>query len=63
VEKPSYTRIIGALPNLGYNLAGGTMANILKRNGIEPARERSRKIRWKDFLAGWSNNAKPLKTR
>ncbi|HYZ85896.1 MAG TPA: hypothetical protein VE621_15910 [Bryobacteraceae bacterium] len=35
-----YTRIVGALSNLGYNLARGTVANILKRRGIEPAPER-----------------------
>ena len=34
-----YTRIIGALSNLGHNLARGSVANILKRNGIEPAPE------------------------
>ena len=38
-----YTRIIGALSNLGYDLARGTVAAILKRNGIVPAPERSRK--------------------
>jgi putative transposase len=46
-----YTRIIGALSNLGHKLARGTVSNILKRNGIEPAPERSRKTRWKEFLA------------
>lgn len=46
-----YTRIVGALSNLGHNLARGTIANILKRNGIEPAPERSRKTTWKEFLA------------
>jgi transposase InsO family protein len=45
-----YTRILGSLSNLGYNLARGTVANILKRNGIEPAPERSRKTTWKEFL-------------
>src|SRR5215468_6834582 len=45
-----YTRIVGALLNLGHNLARGTVANILKRNGIEPAPERSRKTTWKEFL-------------
>ena len=43
-------RILGALSNLGYNLARGTVANILKRHGIEPAPERSRKTTWKEFL-------------
>src|SRR5262245_4858752 len=46
-----YTRMVGALLNLGHNLAHGTVANILKRNGIEPAPERSRKTTWKEFLA------------
>jgi transposase InsO family protein len=45
-----YTRIVGALSNLGHELARGTVANILKRNGIEPAPERSRKTSWKEFL-------------
>src|SRR5215472_14768586 len=45
------THIVGALLNLGHNLARGTVANILKRNGIEPAPERSRKTTWKEFLA------------
>ncbi|MBC8166947.1 MAG: hypothetical protein H7Y20_13895, partial [Bryobacteraceae bacterium] len=45
-----YTRILGALSNLGHNLARGTVANILKRNGIEPAPERSRRTTWKEFL-------------
>jgi len=46
-----YTRIVGALLNLGYHLARGTVANMLKRNGIEPAPERSRRTSWKEFLA------------
>ena len=45
-----YTRIIGALSNLGNNLGRGPVANILKRNGIEPAAERSRTTTWKKFL-------------
>jgi hypothetical protein len=45
-----YTRIVGALSNLGYKLARGTVANILKRNGVEPAPERNRKTTWKEFL-------------
>lgn len=45
-----YRRIVGALSNLGYNLARGTVANILKQHGIEPAPERGRKTTWKDFL-------------
>lgn len=45
-----YLRIQGALSNLGHELARGTIANILKRNGIEPAPERARKTTWKEFL-------------
>src|SRR5215475_6490487 len=45
-----YRRIQGALANLGHVLAHNTIANILKRSGIEPAPERSRKITWKEFL-------------
>jgi hypothetical protein len=43
-----YTRIIGALSNLGHELARGTVANILKRNGIELAPERSPKTTLKE---------------
>ncbi len=45
-----YRRIQGALFNLGHELARSTIAEILKRHGIEPAPERSRKTTWKAFL-------------
>jgi putative transposase len=45
-----YRRIQGALSNLGHDLARTTIANILKRRGIEPAPERNRKTTWKEFL-------------
>jgi putative transposase len=45
-----YRRIQGAIANLGHILAHSTIANILKRHGIEPAPERSRKTTWKEFL-------------
>jgi hypothetical protein len=38
-----YRRILGAMSNLGHNLARGTIANILKKHGIEPAPDRVRK--------------------
>jgi transposase InsO family protein len=47
----AYRRIQGALANLGHILAHTTIANILKRHGIEPAPERNRKITWKEFLS------------
>ena len=33
-----YTRIQGALANLSHKVGRGTIANVLKRNGIEPRR-------------------------
>jgi putative transposase len=46
-----YRRIQGALANLGHRAAPSTIADILRRNGIEPAPERSCKTSWKEFLA------------
>jgi hypothetical protein len=39
LENPSWghTRIRGALANLGHQVGRGTIANILRDNGIEPA--------------------------
>ncbi len=49
-----YTRIRGALANLGRDVARGTIANILKQHGIEPAPERCKKTTWQEFLqAHW----------
>ena len=49
-----YTRIQGALANLSYKVGRGTIANVLKRNGIEPSPERSRRTSWSTFLkAHW----------
>ena len=45
-----YRRIQGALSNLGHMLAFKSIGNILKRHGIEPAPERSRKTTWREFL-------------
>ena len=46
-----YRRIQGALANLGYQVGRGTIANILKVQGLEPAPERKRKTTWKEFLS------------
>ena len=46
-----YRRIEGAMSNLGHELARSTIAQILKRHGIEPSPERSRKTTWKEFLS------------
>jgi putative transposase len=49
-----YTRIQGALANLDHNVGRGTIANVLKRNGIEPSPQRSRRTSWSTFLqAHW----------
>ena len=45
-----YRRIQGALANLGHGLGRGTIANILKARGLEPAPERNRETTWKEFL-------------
>ena len=46
-----YERIQGALSNLGHAVGRATIADILRRHGIEPAPERSRKTTWKEFLS------------
>jgi putative transposase len=49
-----YTRIQGALANLSHKVGRGTIANVLKRNGIEPSPERSQRTPWSTFLkAHW----------
>ena len=49
-----YTRIQGALANLNHKVGRGTIANVLKRNGIEPAPERGARTKWSTFLkAHW----------
>jgi transposase InsO family protein len=45
-----YSRIQGALTNLKHKVGRGTIANVLKRNGIEPAPERSKHTSWSTFL-------------
>ena len=60
VENPTwgYTRIRGALSNLGHTLARTTVKRILHDHGIDPAPERSRRLPWKTFLqAHWEGLA------
>ena len=55
-DNPSwgYTRIQGALANLGHRVGRGTVSNVLKRSGIEPSPERSKRATWSTFLkAHW----------
>lgn len=50
-----YTRIQGAMGNLGYKLGRGTVRRILQEHGIEPAPERGKGMPWSVFLrAHWN---------
>ena len=51
-ENPTwgYTRIRGALANLGHEVGRNTIKRILKDAGIEPAPERGKRTQWKTFL-------------
>ena len=52
-----YTRIRGALRNLGHRIGRNTMKRILKDHGLEPAPERGRGMRWDTFLkAHWGGD-------
>jgi len=49
-----YTRIRGALRNIGHRVGRTTIANIVKNNGIDPAPERGKRTTWSQFLkAHW----------
>ena len=45
-----YTRIQGALANLGHDVGHGTIAGILKKAGMEPAPGRGKGTSWAEFL-------------
>ncbi len=45
-----YTRIRGALHNLGHDVARNTVKRILLHHGIEPAPERGRHTSWATFI-------------
>jgi putative transposase len=45
-----YTRIQGALANLDHQVGRGTIANILRDHGLEPAPDRVKKTTWTEFL-------------
>ena len=49
-----YTRILGALGNLGFKVGRGTIANVLRENGIDPAPLRDKRTQGSTFLnAHW----------
>jgi putative transposase len=45
-----YTRIQGALTNLGHEVGRSTIAKVLKEAGLDPAPERQKQTTWKQFL-------------
>ena len=45
-----YTRIQGALENLGHAVGRSTIAKVLKEAGLDPAPERQKQTTWKEFL-------------
>jgi transposase InsO family protein len=60
VENPTwgYTRLRGALANLGHEIARNTVKRILQAHGIDPAPERTQRTPWKTFLqAHWEGLA------
>jgi transposase InsO family protein len=52
-ENPTwgYTRLRGALSNVGVELGRSTIVRLLAEHGIEPAPSRGRAMSWKTFLA------------
>ena len=59
-ENPTwgYDRIADALANLGHELSGQTVGNLLKAHGLEPAPNRKRTTSWVTFLkAHWDQVA------
>ena len=52
VDNPrwGYTRIRGALSNLGHTIARTTVKRILHDHGVDPAPERSRHMPWNQLL-------------
>ena len=51
-ENPSwgYTRLVGALDNLGLQIGRNTVKRVRRRHGLEPAPTRGKRMPWKTFL-------------
>jgi hypothetical protein len=49
-ETWGYTRIKGALQNLGHEIGQNTIKRILQEHGIEPATERGKRMPWSKFI-------------
>ena len=55
-DNPSlgYTRVQGAVRNVGFKVGRGTIANVLLTHGIDPAPMRGKRTAWSTFLkAHW----------
>ena len=48
-ENPTwgYTRLVGALDNLGHQVGRNTVKRVLRRHGLEPAPVRGKRMPWK----------------
>jgi transposase len=51
-----YTRIKGAMKNVGHEIGRSTIRRILKRNGIPPAPRRARQSNWREFISRHMHN-------
>ena len=56
-----YTRIQGAMANLGHRLGRGTIRSILKAHGIEPAPDRGRTMSWPAVLEGAMEDSRGIR--
>ena len=53
-----YLRIAGQLKYLGYKISRRTIANILRKHGLEPSPHRLKKTTWKEFIKShWASLA------
>ena len=53
-RRRAYTRLRGALKNLGHELGRNTIKRVLAEHGIAPAPERGKSMSWSTFLkAHW----------
>jgi hypothetical protein len=50
IELGGIHSIQGALKNLGHSVSRGTVANVLKEHGIEPAPKRCGRTNWRDRI-------------
>lgn len=45
-----YSRISGALSNLGHEVSRQTIKNVLKKHGIQPMPQRRKHVTWSEFI-------------